>query len=67
MLDKTKEENQKLNQEMILAKVEVSRLNEKLAAKVESEKVLKEAKIELEENLQSECNNLKVKSKILNV
>ena len=37
MLDKTKEENQKLNQEVILAKA-------KLAAKVESEKELKEAK-----------------------
>ena len=59
MLDKTKEENQKLNQEVILAKVEVSSLTEKLATKAESEKVLKEAKIELEENLQSECNKLK--------
>ena len=56
MLDKTKEENQKLNQEVILAKA-------KLAAKVESEKELKEAKIKLEENLQTmqaKCENLAI-------
>ena len=56
MLDKTKEENQKLNQEVILAKA-------KLAAKVESEKELKEAKIKLEENLQTmqaKCENLTI-------
>jgi len=53
ILEKTTEENQKLNQQVILSKVEASTLNEKLAAKIESEKALKATKIKLEENLQT--------------
>ena len=53
MLEKTTEENQKLNQQVTLTKVEASRLNEKLAAKIESEEVFIAAKIKLEENLQT--------------
>lgn len=52
-LEKTNEENQKLNQQVILAKVEGSALNEKLAAKIENEGILKAAKVKLEENLQT--------------
>lgn len=60
MLDKAKEENQKLNQEVTHAKVEASG---KLAAKVESEKILREAKTKLEEDLQTmqtKCEKLAI-------
>ena len=52
MLDKMHEENKILYQQVILAKVEASTLNEKLVAKVESEEALRAAKDKLEESLQ---------------
>jgi len=76
ILESTKEENQKLNQQVMLAKVEAGALNEKLAAKIESEEALKAAKIKLEENLQTtqakrenlvvqlESSNVKLESKL---
>ena len=75
-LEQTKEENQKLNQQILLTKVEASSLTEKLAAKTESEGILKEAKIKLEESLQTmhakrenlavqlESTNVKLESKL---
>lgn len=69
-LEKTKEENQKLNQQLLLTKIEANSLTEKLAAKIESEEVLKEAKLKLEENLQTmhvKCENLAVQLESTNV
>ena len=75
-LENTKEENQKFNQQLLLTKVETNSLMEKLAAKTESEEILKEAKTKLEESLQTmnakrenlvvqlESTNVKLESKL---
>ena len=69
-LENTKEENQKLNQQLLLTKVETNSLMEKLAAKTESEEILKEAKTKLEESLQTmyaKWENLAVQLESTNV
>ena len=69
-LENTKEENQKLNQQLLLTKVDTYSLMEKLAAKTESEEILKEAKTKLEESLQTmhaKCENLVVQLESINV